>query len=811
MSNYERQYLNTFQWVNYPQIITPLSEVNLNAMTQALSAIDSHAYEAINSKAEQSEVNGCINGISFNNATGVITVTKGTGDNQTTSTIETNLAKIVTNWSFNNQTQKMILTLSDGTTQEVDLSAFITNYEFIESPFISFTMGQGTGGKNKLKITATSTTVSGITYTVNADGTVTANGTALADSSLALTSAALATTAESVLSGCPDGGGSDTYFIAYGSYADEGETDTIDSGESETPTITIKSGVEVENLVFKPMLCTSADYTANPAFIPYLESGAVYAIIKKGSITPDCLEPDYLAQVTNQKSLAQAAATLAESYAKGGTNTRTGEDNDNAKIYAQDAEAWASGKRNGTNVVSTDPTYHNNSEYFKDQAEAAAQTATSVIVDFTGATTIADGAHGLVPKPLQNANPQKQVLRSDGTWGTIEAVPNGGTTGQLLAKHSNTDGDAEWINPPAVFTGATTSADGEKGLVPKPTQNANVAKQVLKADGTWGTIETLPNGGTTGQALVKHSNTDGDAEWKTPKNMSGLESVAYHAAVGGTSPLISDPYIRQSDVDDTLNLSSTNPIQNGAVKAEFAKLFNILIPNNSGAKNKIYRGESLGTALTADQLTAIRAGTFDDLFLGDYWTINSRVWRIVDFDYWLGCGDTEFAAHHAVVIPDEVLYTAKMNDTDTTTGGYVGSKMYTTNLETAKTTVNTDFGSSNVLTHREYFNNSVTNGVPSGGTWYDSKVDLPNECMMYGHTHFSTMSTGTSMPFIQTISKTQLALFAVCPKFINPARQEQWLRDVMSASNFAVVGYEGRAVFSAATGVRGVRPAIAIG
>lgn len=37
---------------------------------------------------------------------------------------------------------------------------------------------------------------------------------------------------------------------------------------------------------------------------------------------------------------------------------------------ADDAEAWAVGKRNGADVPSTDPAYHNNAKYYKDQAQA---------------------------------------------------------------------------------------------------------------------------------------------------------------------------------------------------------------------------------------------------------------------------------------------------------------------------------------------------------------------------------------------------------------------------------------------------------
>lgn len=60
--------------------------------------------------------------------------------------------------------------------------------------------------------------------------------------------------------------------------------------------------------------------------------------------------------------------------------------------------------------------------------------------------------------------------------------------------------------------------------------------------------------------------------------------------------------------------------------------------------------------------------------MGDYWVINGINWRIVDFNYWYNCGDTAFIKHHLVIMPDTVLYEARMNPTNITTGGYVGSK-----------------------------------------------------------------------------------------------------------------------------------------
>lgn len=224
----------------------------------------------------------------------------------------------------------------------------------------------------------------------------------------------------------------------------------------------------------------------------------------------------------------------------------------------------------------------------------------------------------------------------------------------------------------------------------------------------------------------------------------------------------------------------------------------------------LFRGKNLGTALTAVQKAAIKDGSFKGMFLGDYWSIGGRIWRIVDMDYWYNCGDTAFTSHHLVIMPDEALYNAQMNTTNVTTGGYVGSAMYKSNLANAKTIVNAAFQGS-VLTHREYLCNAVANGRPSGGAWFDSSIELPNEPMMYGHPHFSPTSDGSTVPSIYTISKTQLALFMVCPRFIVNRSYNQWLRDVVSSAAFAFVSLLGHADYSGASNSYGVRPVFPVG
>lgn len=244
-----------------------------------------------------------------------------------------------------------------------------------------------------------------------------------------------------------------------------------------------------------------------------------------------------------------------------------------------------------------------------------------------------------------------------------------------------------------------------------------------------------------------------------------------------------------------------------AVEGTEAKVAPLLY-NNAGAHNAIYRGKNLGTAVTTAQYNAIKAGTFEDLYIGDYWVINGVNWRIAAFDYYLNCGDTSCSTHHAVIVPDTCLYNHVMNDTNITTGGYVGSKMYTEGLEQAKTTIKAAF-SGHVLSKRVYLTNATSNGRASAGAWCDSEVDLMCEQMVYGSGIFSPVSDGSTVPANYRVEKSQLPLFQHDPSRITN-RATYWLRDVVTAAYFARVDGAGYATCAGASNSRGVRPAFCI-
>lgn len=272
-------------------------------------------------------------------------------------------------------------------------------------------------------------------------------------------------------------------------------------------------------------------------------------------------------------------------------------------------------------------------------------------------------------------------------------------------------------------------------------------------------------------------------------------------------------------VDNADNVTiTTDPTTVYVTEKDFNALKEITVAPNAGAHNAIYRGKDITDLFYDGTLTKqISAGTFDDIFVGDYIIGKSsgRKYLVADINYRLHCGDTECTKPHILMIPERTMGNAQMNASNDTTGAYVGSAMYTANLAAYKTVIQNDFGTEHILSHRNLFANAVTSGYESAGTWYDSDIELMNECMVYGSNIFHNCMNGTAVPYNYTIDKSQLSLFKHRPDLI-PARDSggsrtwYWLRDVVSAAYFAYVNYNGNAGYNFASNSYGVRPAFLI-
>lgn len=227
----------------------------------------------------------------------------------------------------------------------------------------------------------------------------------------------------------------------------------------------------------------------------------------------------------------------------------------------------------------------------------------------------------------------------------------------------------------------------------------------------------------------------------------------------------------------------------------------------------IFRGKNLGSAPTPQQLAAIRDGSFTDLYIGDYWVAGGITYRIADMNYWINSGeiDNPFDIPHLVMVPDQTLLNASMEEKNITTNGYYGSAMRQITIPTINTTLQNVFGAA-LLTHPEYLSNASSDGRPSGASRYASIADLMQETQAYGENIFSCRPNGEKpIPLVFTTSKQQFALMQMVPKFVNPVRIGYWLRDIVSDSHFARSTSLGEASYTHASLSYGVRPCFAIG
>ena len=177
-------------------------------------------------------------------------------------------------------------------------------------------------------------------------------------------------------------------------------------------------------------LLTQYEFTDTSTIHFSVTNGNVSANIINGSITTDYFAPSVMAAFTAQVNAAEGHAEDSEAWAigkKNGTDVPSTADqyHNNAKYYSEvaddfseDSEAWAKGTRDGVDVGSSDPTYHNNSKYYAEQAEASLANTVRSFNLRTGAVTPADGDYDI-----------SQIAPTSGaTAGQIPILVNNGTT-----------------------------------------------------------------------------------------------------------------------------------------------------------------------------------------------------------------------------------------------------------------------------------------------------------------------------------------------------------------------------------------------
>lgn len=133
----QKIYSRTY-WENFPSEKTAINQNRLNNIESGIDAIDDRVCALDTTKVDLTKANELVKEILWDESNGTLTVVKMNGSK---SVIDTKLEKLAVNFKYDPESQQLVITLDDGTVQNVDLSSLITEYEFLDSDTIAFAIG----------------------------------------------------------------------------------------------------------------------------------------------------------------------------------------------------------------------------------------------------------------------------------------------------------------------------------------------------------------------------------------------------------------------------------------------------------------------------------------------------------------------------------------------------------------------------------------------------------------------------------------------------------------------------------------------
>lgn len=284
---------------------------------------------------------------------------------------------------------------------------------------------------------------------------------------------------------------------------------------------------------------------------------------------------DLLAHIQSITAAAQQNAAAAQQNAAAAQRdaaaaAKGAEDAVNSAGAA--AKNATAAKKSEDNAASSASAASDSAKSASDNASAAAASKAAAKASADKAQTLVDGIpddYATALKDISRLKENKldkpnnpvvgQLLRvksiSDTGEITLETVadnddnklPTGGSTGQVLAKSTNSDYDVGWVDQ----TDALPDG-GASGQV--LTKNSSAS-----GDASWKTPATpsnpLPTGGTSGQVLAKSTNSDYDVGWVDQTGGSGiLPSDGYPGA-----------YLRKKSISDYDTEWVTRPFESKKV------------------------------------------------------------------------------------------------------------------------------------------------------------------------------------------------------------------------------------------------------
>ena len=519
------------------------------------------------------------------------------------------------------------------------------------------------------------------------------------------------------------------------------------------------------------------------------------------------------------------------------------------------------------------------------QIIAANQTAGNALTTAQSAQNTANSASSLATTADNNATTALNAANSASAGvttltGTVNSLGN-----RMTSAENNISTNAGNITTlqnnlattNANVTAAANTASAAQATATSAQATATSAKNtayVVRYTGT-----TITGGGTIAYADI--DNTDNIKAGDKIIDISGAiydiasVDIANQTVTVGASPVINlfcdaenlipaanDAYDLGSASKQWLNTYSKGYYYNGVAwgldqantwteNNQFAKI-NTIETNTVEWHNSHYRGINLISdghfANMAALLTAIRAQDWSDIYIGDYVELTftyegaSRTVKfyVGEIDKFYKVGNTSLETHHLVMVTGDLGINQKMNDSNTTAGGYVGSKAHTVTLPALYAILNPLFNNA-ILTHKEYLSNTVlsdqtvslslddgngavtyscnnfpvyssgdpnTPGCVTAGNWYDCNLVLMSEIEMFGSNRFSSSGNDDIM-----CPEGQIAAFKYNRNLQTLNRTiNTWLRNVNSASRFCICGIFGHSYrYDASNSIIRLRPRFLIG
>lgn len=378
-------------WENYPSDETPLNERNLNKMDGSIDIIDDRVITLDTTKATKTEVATLVADVTFEESTGIITITKKNGSK---ITIDTQMEKIAINFDYNPITQQIILTLIDGTKQYIDLSALITQYEFHDSDTVAFYIDKD-----------------GKVSVIVKEGSIEEKH--LEPNYLAKIKVEVAKAESSQQAAAMSEINAKASENAAKASETAAKTSETNAKASETAAAKSATAAAISETNAKASETSASQSAATATSEAASASQSASTAIDKATIATQ-----KATEIIGKAESAADSATKAQSYAVGGTGSREGEDFDNAKYYYQQAKDISEGLKGGLQPHGT--------VAFAD-LPALADVSTgwmfNISDEFTTTDDFKEGAGNVIPA---GANIYKT---SDEKWDVLAGTPVTGIKG----------------------------------------------------------------------------------------------------------------------------------------------------------------------------------------------------------------------------------------------------------------------------------------------------------------------------------------------------------------------------------------------